>query len=138
MTHATDPAAETGRVGRRDQSARSCRARAIAPTATRSSACSAFTPNTSPAIFPAGTEIEVTLTVDEFSRTEARGLCPAARPVVRRDRQARGRGKIGRAGQSSLDEQQERLKLLEQQAAELEADQRRRPCSTSGSAKSSR
>ncbi len=69
---------------------------------------------------PAGTEIEVTLAVDEFSRTVARGYVPLlARwfdEIVRLDAEEKSAGQVNQG----LSEQQERLKLLEKQAAELE------------------
>jgi molecular chaperone DnaK len=70
---------------------------------------------------PAGTEIEVTLTVDEFSRTEARAYVPLLDQwfdeVVRFEAEEKSAEQVNQG----LNEQQERLKLLEKQAAELQA-----------------
>jgi molecular chaperone DnaK len=70
---------------------------------------------------PAGTEIEVTLSVDEFSRTEARGYVPLLDrwfdEIVKFETEEKSAEQVNH----SLSEQQERLKLLEKQAAELEA-----------------
>jgi molecular chaperone DnaK len=70
---------------------------------------------------PAGTEIEVTLAVDEFSRTQARAYVPVLEQwfdeIVRLEAEAKSPEQVNQG----LNEQQERLKLLEQQAAELEA-----------------
>ena len=70
---------------------------------------------------PAGTEIEVTLSVDEFSRTEARGYVPLLDrwfdEIVKFEAEEKSAEQVNRG----LSEQQERLKLLEKQAAELEA-----------------
>ena len=70
---------------------------------------------------PAGTEIEVTLSIDEFSRTEARGYVPLLDrwfdEIVKFDAEEKSAEQVNR----SLSEQQERLKLLEKQAAELAA-----------------
>ena len=70
---------------------------------------------------PAGTEIQVTLSVDEFSRTEARGYVPWLDrwfdEIVRFESEEKSAEQVNR----DLTTQQERLKLLEQQAAELEA-----------------
>jgi molecular chaperone DnaK len=70
--------------------------------------------------FPAGTEIEVTLTVDEFSRTEARAYVPLLNQwfdeIVRFEAEEKSAEQVNQG----LTEQQERLKLLEQQAAALE------------------
>ncbi len=83
---------------------------------------------------PAGSEIEVTLTVDEFSRTEARAYVPLLEQwfdeIVRFEAEERSAEQVNQG----LNEQQERLKLLEQQAAELEAAQAA-PRSMSGSVK---
>jgi molecular chaperone DnaK len=69
---------------------------------------------------PAGTEIEVTLTVDEFSRTVARAYVPLLDQwfdeVVRFEAEEKSAEQVNQG----LNEQQERLKLLEKQAAELE------------------
>ena len=69
---------------------------------------------------PVGTEIEVTLSVDEFSRTEARGYVPLLDrwfdEIVKFEAEERSVEQVNR----SLSEQQERLNLLEKQAAELE------------------
>jgi molecular chaperone DnaK len=69
---------------------------------------------------PVGTEIEVTLSVDEFSRTEARGFVPLLDrwfdEIVKFEAEERSIEQVNR----SLSEQQERLNLLEKQAAELE------------------
>jgi molecular chaperone DnaK len=70
---------------------------------------------------PAGAEIEVTLSVDEFSRTLAKGYVPLLDrwfdDVIRFEAEEKSADQI----KGGLTEQQERLKLLEQQAAELEA-----------------
>jgi molecular chaperone DnaK len=70
---------------------------------------------------PAGTEIEVTLAVDEFSRTEARGYVPLLDrwfdEIVKFDALEKSAEQVNH----SLSEQQDRLKLLEKKAAELEA-----------------
>ena len=70
---------------------------------------------------PVGTEIEVTLSVDEFSRTEARGYVPLLDrwfdEIVKFEAEERSAEQVNR----SLSEQQERLNLLDKQAAELEA-----------------
>jgi molecular chaperone DnaK len=72
---------------------------------------------------PAGSEIEVTLTVDEFSRTEARAYVPLLEQwfdeIVRFEAEEKSAEQVNQG----LNEQQERLKLLEKQAAELEAAQ---------------
>jgi molecular chaperone DnaK len=74
-----------------------------------------------PRDLPAGTEIQVTLSVDEFSRTEARGYVPWLDrwfdEIVRFESEEKSAEQIN----VGLNEQQERLKLLEQQAAELES-----------------
>ena len=70
---------------------------------------------------PVGTEIQVTLSVDEFSRTEARGYVPLLDrwfdEIVKFEAEEKSADEI----KNSLVEQQERLRLLEQKAAELEA-----------------
>jgi molecular chaperone DnaK len=70
---------------------------------------------------PAGTEIQVTLSVDEFSRTEARGYVPLLDrwfdEIVRFESEVKSAEQVNQG----LTEQQERLKLLEQQAADLES-----------------
>jgi molecular chaperone DnaK len=70
---------------------------------------------------PAGAEIQVTLSVDEFSRTEARGYVPWLDrwfdEIVRFESEEKSAEQIN----TGLNEQQERLKQLEQQAAELES-----------------
>jgi molecular chaperone DnaK len=69
---------------------------------------------------PAGTEIQVTLSVDEFSRTDARGYVPLLDrwfdEIVRFESEAKSAEQV----KGGLTEQQERLKALEEQAAELE------------------
>ena len=70
---------------------------------------------------PVGTELQVTLSVDEFSRTEARGYVPLLDrwfdEIVKFEAEEKSADEI----KNSLVEQQERLRLLEQTAAELEA-----------------
>jgi molecular chaperone DnaK len=72
---------------------------------------------------PAGSEIEVTLTVEEFSRTEARAYVPLLAQwfdeIVRFEAEEKPAEQVNQG----LNEQQERLKLLEKQAAMLEAAQ---------------
>jgi molecular chaperone DnaK len=69
---------------------------------------------------PAGSEIEITLTVDEFSRTEARAFVPLLHQwfdeIVKFEAEEKSVEQVNQG----LSEQQERLKLLEQQAAQLE------------------
>jgi molecular chaperone DnaK len=69
---------------------------------------------------PAGTEIEVTLAVDEFSRTTAKGYVPLLDrwfdEVARFEAQSKSAEQVGQG----LAEQKERLKQLEEKAAELE------------------
>ena len=69
---------------------------------------------------PVGTEIEVTLSVDEFSRTEARGYVPLLDRWFDEIVQFEAEEKSAEQVNTGLNEQQERLKLLEKQAAELE------------------
>ena len=84
---------------------------------------------------PAGTEIEVTLSIDEFSRTNARAYVPVLDQwfdeIVRFEAEEKSAEQVNQG----LSEQQERLKLLEQQAVELEATTVRRRASMSGFAR---
>jgi molecular chaperone DnaK len=68
---------------------------------------------------PVGTEIEVTLSVDEFSRTEARGYVPLLDRWFDQIVKFEAEEKSAEQVNSGLNEQQERLKTLEKQAAEL-------------------
>jgi molecular chaperone DnaK len=70
---------------------------------------------------PAGAEIEVTLSVDEFSRTEARGYVPSLGRWFDEIVQLQAEDKSAEQVSQGLVEQQERLKVLAQQAAELQA-----------------
>jgi molecular chaperone DnaK len=71
---------------------------------------------------PAGAEVEVTLTIDEFSRTSARGYVPLLDQwfdqVVRFDADGKDAGAVT----AGLTEQKERLRQLELQADRLAAE----------------
>ena len=70
---------------------------------------------------PAGSEIEVTLAVDEFSRTTAAATSPCSSNWFDEIVQLQVEDKTAEQVGQGLVDQKERLKLLEQQAAALEA-----------------
>jgi molecular chaperone DnaK len=80
--------------------------------------------NNIPRDLPAGTEIEVTLAVDEFSRTMARGYVPLLGrwfdEIVSLSNEDKTAEQVG----AGLGEQRDRLKQLEEQAAALEATEK--------------